>query len=67
MKENEMEISVSIVRKLAKARFRHYVFIMYNYRSVICSSTQLLVLPPIALIQISYRSQYHDLGALPNS
>lgn len=33
--KSKTEISVLTIRKLAKDRFHHYVFIMYKHRSVI--------------------------------
>lgn len=62
-----MEILVLSVRKFTRGIFHHYVVIMYNHRSVICSSTKLLILPHVNLICISCRSQHRDIGALPNS
>lgn len=40
---------------------------MHNHMSVICSSTQLLILPFVVIICISYQSQHCEISALPNS
>lgn len=62
-----MKILVLTLKKLTRSRFRYYVFIMHNHKLVICFSIQLLILPHVALICISCRSQRHEISALPNS
>lgn len=59
-----MEILLLIVRKLAKGRFHYYISIMHNHRSLIFSTNQLLILPHVSLICISFQSQCFEISAL---
>lgn len=45
-----MDIFVLTIRMFVRDKFHYNVFIIHIYRSVICSSTQLLILLLVALI-----------------
>lgn len=54
------------VRTLTWDSYHHYISIMHIHRSLICSSTQSILLPPINLIRISFRSSCYEISELPN-
>lgn len=55
-----------IVRILAQGIFHHYIYVMHIHRSIICSSTQRIILAPITLIRTSFRSSRSEISILPN-